>query len=263
MLKTCVLLAGGLAMIAGSALAQPDGFVDRFATIDQSLWYAANYQWNNPAFDTDWRADNAKAGGSLSLRLKPSSEGINRFVGASVRRHEPSSYGRYEVVIKPAVGSGIVSGFFLYTGEYFGALHNEIDIEFLGRDTRKINLAVFVNGTRWERLIDLGFDSAAKPRRYGIEWTKDSIRWFTGDKMLAEYTHADGPIPDLPIYLYSNIWATSAKLHGWAGKVDRQARGLTEISCISFMPQGKDGVFSGTDRCVDPDGGVLASSAAN
>lgn len=238
-------------------MADPECFHDRFTSFDQANWYAADYQWIHPAFDTDWRANLVSTGPYLALNLLPATEGLNNFTGASVRRLRTSRYGKYDVVMQPAKGEGLVSGFFLYTGPVFGTRHDEIDIEFLGRDTGKINIAVFVDGQRWERQIDLGFDSADAAQRYGFEWTKDSIRWFAGDRLLAIYTIKDGPIPDIPVRLYSNIWAVSPKLADWAGKTTPDLRGQSNISCISFMPQDKDGVFTGTARCLNPNGGVM------
>lgn len=55
-------------------------------------------------------------------------------------------YGLYEVSMKPAKNTGIVSSFFTYTGPAHGTQWDEIDIEFLGKDTTKVQFNYFMNG---------------------------------------------------------------------------------------------------------------------
>ena len=41
--------------------------------------------------------------------------------------------------MQPGRGSGLVTALFTYTGPYAGDPHDEIDIEFLGKDLTKIH----------------------------------------------------------------------------------------------------------------------------
>jgi beta-glucanase (GH16 family) len=60
--------------------------------------------------------------------------------------------------MKAAQGSGIISSFFFYTG----TPHDEIDVEFLGKDTTKVQFNYLKNGVGGhEQLISLGFDAAS------------------------------------------------------------------------------------------------------
>ena len=200
-------------------------------------WSVAHYDFSHPKFDTDWRRDQISASAfGLQLTLSPKEGGANRFDGASMRRPEPSHYGRYEITLQPARGAGVVTGFFTYSGPYYGTRHDEIDIEFLGKDTTKLHLAWFVDGAMRNRFIDLGFDAADRPRRYAFEWWPDRLRWFVEGKLIFETTAQDGPLPKVPGYLFANIWAADPVLEGWAGLADPGVARTALLSEIRYRP---------------------------
>lgn len=66
---------------------QAEPLLDRFETLDRSVWHIAEYDFSHPAFDTDWRASQAVADNGLRLKLSPH-DGLNRFAGASIRSLE-------------------------------------------------------------------------------------------------------------------------------------------------------------------------------
>lgn len=80
-------------------------------------------------------------------------------------------YGLYEVSMKPAKNTGIVSSFFTYTGPAHGTQWDEIDIEFLGKDTTKAQFNYFTNGVGGhEKVINLGFDASQGFHTYAFDW---------------------------------------------------------------------------------------------
>ncbi|MEL6377495.1 MAG: family 16 glycosylhydrolase, partial [Pseudomonadota bacterium] len=84
---------------------------------------------------------------SVILSLQPATGKVKKdFVGAEIQRRARTHYGRYEVVMRAARGNGVISSFFTYIGPYFDAPHDEVDIEFLGRDTTKLWANSFTNG---------------------------------------------------------------------------------------------------------------------
>jgi beta-glucanase (GH16 family)/cellulose synthase/poly-beta-1,6-N-acetylglucosamine synthase-like glycosyltransferase len=123
-------------------------------------------------------------------------------------------FGRFETVFKPTKEPGVVSSFFLYRFDPW----QEIDAEFLGKDTTKILLNVFYNpgqpgdlynyGLRGTPVvIDLGFDASLEFHRYAIEWEPDEIRWFVDDKLIhVRRTGLPTPIPQLPMRFHVNTW---------------------------------------------------------
>ncbi len=226
-----------LAVVAlgSSVMADDLGFVEEFKAIE-SDWYVANYDFSHPKFDTDWRDDLVQIKEGLSLALAPQKGSGNRFVGSSIRREEPTRFGRYEVNMKPAKGAGLVTGFFVYTGPHYGTRHDEIDIEFLGQDTTKMHIAWFVDGEMTAHLVDLGFDAADAMVRYAFEWHPDVLKWYANDVLIFEHHISDGPIPSEPSRLFLNLWAVDPSIANWAGTAAADQHGSAEIEHVRFIP---------------------------
>lgn len=221
-----------------SANSEMSGFHETFLTASDTAWSIANYQFSHPGFDTDWARDRVKwkKTGGAELTLRPKTGAENRFDGGSMRRSETSHYGRYEVTMQPAKGDGIITGFFTYTGSYYGTRHDEIDIEFLGKDTTKLHAAWFVDGVLTNRFVDLGFDAADRPRRYAFEWRPDSIRWYAEGRLVFEANAADGPLPQIPGYLFLNIWAADKSISNWSGVAVEGAKASAIVKDVRFVP---------------------------
>tara|TARA_R110002020_G_scaffold26217_3_gene84784 strand:- start:602 stop:1369 length:768 start_codon:yes stop_codon:yes gene_type:complete len=217
------------------AKADPAGFVDDFKSIDTG-WHVADYRFTHPMFDTDWSAGQIGLDKGLTLSLDPQKGQANRFVGGSIRREEVSHFGRYEVTLRAARGAGLVTGFFTYTGPHYGTRHDEIDIEFLGRDTTQLHAAWFVDGELTEHFIDLGFDAAARMETYAFEWYPDRLRWFAGERLIFEHHAADGAIPTVPGRLFLNLWAADPSIANWAGTTPEGQAGKAVVTDVRFQP---------------------------
>ncbi len=106
--------------------------------------------------------------------------------------------------MKPIKNSGVVSSFFTYTGESDGTKWDEIDIEFLGYDTTKVQFNYYTDGQgNHEFLYDLGFDASQSFHTYGFNWYYGGITWYVDGK--AVYT-ATSNIPDTPGKIMMNVW---------------------------------------------------------
>lgn len=237
--KTVVSGLAGLAILAG-AFGTANAENASGLPMKADLWSVADYDFTHPAFDTDWRKSHVLFGeGEVSLRLMPHPEpqpGGNRFAGAAIRQRSPSGYGSYAATIKPARGPGLVTGFFTYSGPYFGTRHDEIDIEFLGKDTRYIHLAWFRDGKLTSRFVPLGFDAAERPRRYRFDWLPDQIRWYVDDKLIFKIEGGPEDLPSVPGRLYANLWAADPALAKWAGLAAPELRGEAVFRDLSFIP---------------------------
>ncbi len=172
-------------------------------------------------------------GGGVRMRVSNEKTAERQFTAGNIATkdvpEERFLYGRFETVMKPARASGVLTAFFLYRFDPW----QEIDAEFLGRDTSRILLNVYYNpgeegdlynyGFRGTPvLIDLGFDAADAFHTYAIEWDTEEIRWFVDDRLIhRRQAGRPTPIPHLPMRFHANVWPTcSVEL---AGPVDASA----------------------------------------
>ncbi len=223
-----------------TAYAQDRGFVETFRLGMPEEWHVADYAFTHPMFDTDWSSERilrtVDHGGGLELSLAPKSGGPSQFEGASIRRKSPAGFGRYEVTLQAARGQGVVTGAFVYTGPYYGTRHDEVDIEFLGKDTTRILVSWFVDGKVTSHWIPLGFDAAEKPRRYAFEWHADRIAWFVEGNEIFEITSRDTVLPSVPGYFFTNIWAVAPSMSEWAGMPAPQTQVSATLMRAAFYP---------------------------
>lgn len=130
------------------------------------------------------------------------------------------------------LGVRLVTGFFLYTGEYDAApgeqtIHNEIDFEFVWRRPLKrtiVQTNYFTNG-RKERKKDIiqKFKVSEQFHTYSIKWTPSSVTWFIDGSIVRQVD--DGSAPTLkqsgPLKLFFNLWPIrkgSVNATMWGGK---------------------------------------------
>ena len=121
--------------------------------------------------------------------------------------------------MKPAKSDGIVSSFFTYTGPYDNppTQWDEIDIEFLGKDTTKAQFNYFTNSQgNHEFLCDLGFDATESFHVYAFDWQPDSITWYVDGKEVHKVTEN---IPVTPSMIMANLWAGRG-VDAWLNPVD-------------------------------------------
>lgn len=228
-LKGGRLLRLGLAValtMGSVSVADPlNGFSERFGNAQPNGWKVAHYAFTHPSFDTDWSRDNLRFQHGLHLSLTPQKTAENRFVGASIRRQIRSHYGRYETLLHPAKGAGVVTGFFTYTGPHYGTQHDEIEIEFLGQDTSTMQVAWFVDGKLTAHKIALGFDAA------------DRLRWYVEDRLVFEITDKEAQLPKEPGFLFANLWAVDKSVQSWAGLAPDGTSAQAFAGEVTFAPR--------------------------
>ncbi|SMN20789.1 similar to Saccharomyces cerevisiae YGR189C CRH1 Chitin transglycosylase that functions in the transfer of chitin to beta(1-6) and beta(1-3) glucans in the cell wall [Maudiozyma saulgeensis] len=140
-------------------------------------------------------------------------------------------YGKVEVMMKAAPGTGIVSSFFLQSDDL-----DELDIEWVGSDDTQFQSNYFSKGDT--TTYDRGeFHTVSEPEttfhNYTLEWAMDKTTWYldgTAVRVL-ENTTSEG-YPQSPMYLKMGIWAggdpsNSEGTIEWAG-------GLTDYSQAPF-----------------------------
>jgi endo-1,3-1,4-beta-glycanase ExoK len=224
-------LALTLALAAASSQAAPvaqGSFRDDLTTIDPARWMRADGWTNGTPFNSAWKADHITTSTSLlSLRLdnvvalgKPYSSGQYQSNGYH-------GYGCYEARMRPVSASGVVSSFFTFAGPYDNGgngLHNEIDIEFVGANTRRLQTNFWANGAPKagnEYTVALPFDAAQGLHQYAFKWTSKGIEWFVdGVSVYKVLDSAGKPTPKASDSLQKimvNLWPVDATAAGWAG----------------------------------------------
>ncbi|MEL7128365.1 MAG: family 16 glycosylhydrolase [Pseudomonadota bacterium] len=226
------------------------GFITLFgAGPNDGRWHRATHSNVNDFQANDWVADNAtftSDGAALVLQQNPGGPG-QAYTGAEIQSRERYGYGLYEVVMRPARGSGSVSSFFTYTGSYFGDPHDEVDIEFLGQDTTKVYFNYFKDGrVGADYIADLPFDATDGFHIYAFEWRPDRIRWYVDGDLYYETPADDRRIPITPGGIFMNIWTGKGSLKGWHGRPDFGRATNAHYACVSFRAHGQE-----TRSCSD------------
>ncbi|WP_162173771.1 family 16 glycosylhydrolase [Hyphomonas johnsonii] len=209
---------------------------------NDAFFYQSSYSNPTGHYGGDWsprNITNTAEGADLEVRRTPSRSGP--FTGAEMKTLKTYGYGRYEVVMRPAKGSGLVSSFFTYTGAYQGTAHDEIDIEFLGKDTSRVHFNYFRKGRRGEfATFDLPFDAAEADHVYAFEWTPDRITWFVDGKPYYSTPAGDKRLPKTAGNIVFNAWTGKPDMQGWHGKPDFESGAAAHYSCVSFSPYGQE-----------------------
>ncbi|MGB9613431.1 MAG: family 16 glycosylhydrolase, partial [Candidatus Margulisiibacteriota bacterium] len=197
---------------------------------DPNRWQMANWSNGNP-FNHTWQPDNISFNnGIMTITLdnqgcpracdgKPYASGEYRTTA------ETYGYGYYEVRMKPAQGSGLMAGsFFTYRGTYGQPSHDEIDIEFLGKDPncQTLQLNYYVEGRGGhEKIIQLPFNACNEFHNYGFKWTPDAIIWYVDGRevhrAVEDPSTPQRDIPYRPSKIMVNFWSGTSELNGWLG----------------------------------------------
>ncbi|MDQ2077048.1 family 16 glycosylhydrolase [Marinimicrobium sp. ABcell2] len=219
-----------------------------FNNHDSNNWLIADGYKNNDAFfGCYWSNDRVGFSGgqmTLSLASNTSHQAPYQYDCAEYATHEFFGYGLYEVSMRPAPVSGVVSSFFTYTGPYYGgAPWDEIDIEFLGNDTSQVQFNYYTNGVGGNEIVhQLGFNAADSFNTYAFEWHENYINWYVNGQLVATATEN---IPSSPSKIMMNIWNTYG-LDEWTGPYyGQEAQAVYEW--VRFTPYEANGGSPGAD----------------
>ena len=190
--------------------------------------------WSNGnMFNTTWRASQVNfEDGKMQLSINKDEENTKiPYISGEYRSNQNFHYGLYEVNMKPIKNDGVVSSFFTYTGPSENNPWDEIDIEFLGKDTTGVQFNYFTNGLgNKEYYHNLGFDASEAFHTYAFEWLPDSITWFVdGEKI---YTATEN-IPQTPGKIMMNVWPGTG-VDSWLKPFDGTVPLKAEYDWVKF-----------------------------
>lgn len=233
-------------------------FTDSLGELDSAFWNKSSGLSNGGMFNAGGSANNvSSSNGVTTLTINDTASSDKPYSSGVFRTNQFYGYGRYEVRMKPAKVQGTVSAFFTYTNssEFAGDPWDEIDIEFLGKDTTKLQLNYFKGGTGGhEKVVDLGFDASSAYHDYAFEWTPTAIRWFVDNKLVHTVTGTTATLPSHEMRIFANLWP-AVGVDDWTGKFTYPGTPVKAYyESISFTPlkQGQlyTHSYSGGDKLV-------------
>lgn len=255
---TCLVV-----LLAVTTHTRGQAFTENFDELQNQRWHKDGTWANDGIFRCTWSPANIWTwDGQLIIQIN---QRENTIYSGQMRTQNMVGYGDYHVWLKPINKSGVISAFFTYTGPPHGNPHDEIDIEFLGKDVRILDLTFYVNGkgTDPNWLVDpkdskglihsvvdakqgqlkLNFDPTENFYHYAFEWRKDHIAWYVDDVLIAKAQQNEKcpkgqpiNIPVTPGYIMLNAWPAEAPQ--WVGSWD-QSSGLPvdmRVQKIMFTP---------------------------
>ena len=187
--------------------------------------FASDGWCNGNPFNVYWKSNCVTfSDGEMHLAIKDGGDGWE-YYGGELRSNRWYGYGDYEVCMKPAKVTGTASTFFTCTGPYDTGLdgnphrHDEIDIEFLGKNTTGVQFNYFVDGKGGhEYWYDLGFDASEEYHTYGFRWEENAITWFVdGTPVYKVEREAGEPFPEMPGRILCNYWSGTIEAIAWMG----------------------------------------------
>ena len=212
-IAACFLVAGGVSHYDDNTLINKDNAtfysgLNRYNVF--KIWKSSKKAAQ--AEDLYWKEDNVLfSDGNMLLKIDKDDAGRT---GGEVYTFRKFGFGLYKVRMKPIKNSGVVSSFFNYAQDEENG--TEIDIEFLGYDTTKVQFNYYTNGVgKHEYLYDLGFDASEEFHEYAFRWTKDSIKWYVDDQLAYE---ANTDIPQMEAYIFMDAWPGNSP--EWLGEYD-------------------------------------------
>ena len=194
--------------------------------------------WANGApFNCVWRPSQVTfSNGSMFLNLTRDDTGSGYpYKSGEYRTNAFFGFGYYEVRMKATKNTGVVSSFFTYTGPSDNNPWDEIDIEFLGKNTNQVQFNWYKNGVGGnEYYHNLGFDASQDFHTYGFEWRSNYISYYVDGVKV--YTGTRN-IPQTPGKIMMNLWPGTG-VNEWLGAFDGKTPLTAEYKYIKYYPNG-------------------------
>jgi hypothetical protein len=168
------------------------------------------------------------------------------YKGAEVYSQTQHRFGRVEVRMRMARGSGVLSTFFTYKpgSEAAGAAWEEIDVEGFGKQnatTWQSNILVGNPRMGSEQVHEAGLSLADGYHTFTIEWTPTAVVWLVDGVEARRTTGGQAnALTSLHNFRF-NLWASDAS--GWAGAFDASALPASQyVNWIRYY-RYEDGAF--------------------
>ncbi|MFD2239253.1 family 16 glycosylhydrolase [Aureimonas populi] len=228
-----------------------DSFLEEFDRLDRSRWYISDGWTNGDHQNCGWSAEEVSVeNGRLLLGFSEGEAAGRPFRCGEIQTTARFGYGTYEARIRTPAGSGLNANIFTYIGQVHGRPHDEIDFEFLLKDTSVVQLNVYADGQGGnEYLAELPAASDDGFLDYAFVWEADAITWYIEGE---EVYRIDDPakLPQNNAKIYLSLWGTDT-LTDWMGPFTApQGPVAMEVERVAFTRIGEDCQFEGSVACT-------------
>ena len=156
---------------------------------------------------------------------------------AEIQMRRKTGYGYYNVLMKPAAGSGLISSFFTYTGPYYGDPHDEVDIEFLGKNRDQVEFNTHTKGKPSGSVrYDLGYNASEEFHLYGFDWQPGSVKFYLDGEFVHEISGSKEDMPQYAGLMMINFW--TGTITEWHGEPDFESGVSAHYACMAYRPNG-------------------------
>jgi endo-1,3-1,4-beta-glycanase ExoK len=174
--------------------------------------------------------------------------------GAELYSKETLKYGRFELRMRVAYGSGTLSTFFLYYDDSWLGLPEpwrEIDLEVLGKNNDRFQSNIITghlaNKVTSEDMHNCGTNISTGYHTYAVEWTPDYIAWYFDDKLLRKSTGQQvTDCREKEMSYRFNMWISSVP--SWVGPFNPSVLPLYQyINWVKYYTHTPGNGQNGTD----------------
>jgi beta-glucanase (GH16 family) len=218
------------------------GLLDNLDSFNSGLFSKSDGYTNGNSFNCGWRSDHINfSDGIMTITLDnrtcPSGCSSRPYASGEYRTTKKYGYGLFEASLKPAKASGIMGGsLFIYTGPSDNQPWDEVDIEFLGKDTTKMQTNYYTGGTGGhETLVNLGFDASEAFHTYAFEWTAASIKWYVDGNLVHTENGSRGALPTHSAKIMLNVWP-GIGVNGWLGPFKYTGPLSFQVDWVKYTP---------------------------
>ena len=201
-------------------------FFDDFAVFFRSRWQISHGWSNGPPQDCSWSTANVPLGDrSLSLVVNDKPTTQRSFSCAEVQSRGSYGYGTYEVRMRSTAATGVLSAFYVFVSGGGGKPHEQVSVEFLGKDPAMLLVNYNSRAGNRARTIALDFDSSKSVNNYAFQWTPEGIRWFVNGRVVHEVKAVSGEaLPSRPGKIILTNWkGTVADQQTWLVRSNMRA----------------------------------------
>ncbi len=234
---------------AGPVVAAGPSFYEPFDRLDLSRWAVSDGWLNGDHQGCTWSRDNAFVQkGVLQMVLAKARDRLRPYRCAELKTNAALGHGAYEARIRTAAGSGLNTAMF----SYVGPVHDELDFEFLGKDTGIVQLNYWTHGQGGrETFPKLGFDASAGFHDYAFVWEPGRLRWFIDGRLVREEN--GGAMPTTAANFFLTLWSGSHTIDGWLGPLDEaKTPAVAEVDWAAFTRAGERCRFPQSITCKLP-----------